>query len=259
MCSSLPGRQAGADHPERVRRAPSPAADPCEVAEGLSAAEAAKGLSEHAETVHEHSAARDRWVSIAEAAVLSIVTLVAAWSGFSAAKFATKSSLDLAHAATLRTKANRAYQESLTFRVGDGLTFNAWLGAYATKDKTLIAVAERRFSPQLRRAFTDWIATRPFTNPNAPAGPQSMPSYHPLDGPVAAVLDHQADASFTAGEKAAETSDDYVRSTVILASVLFIIGISSHFALRNIRLGLIVVGAILLVLAAVEIVTLPVP
>lgn len=65
--------------------------------EGLSAAEVGKEIAEHrehAEHAEHHPAAhaaadhakRDRWVSIAEAIMLSIVALMAAWSGYSATK-----------------------------------------------------------------------------------------------------------------------------------------------------------------------------
>ena len=46
---------------------------------------------------------------------------------------------------------------------------------------------------------------------------------------------------------------------MILASVLFLVGISSHFPLRGVRYGLIGVGAALLVFAGVLILRLPTP
>jgi len=49
-----------------------------------------------------------------------------------------------------------------------------------------------------------------------------------------------------------------IRVTVILASVLFLVGISSHFPLRGVRIGLVTVGAVLL-FAAVQILQLPGP
>jgi hypothetical protein len=225
------------------------------VAEGLSAAEASKELNEHAEhTRHEHG-----WVAALEAAVLSIVTLVAAWSGYSAAKFSTESSLHLAKASATRAKANRAYQESLDVRIGDALVFNAWLGARARNDANLERVTEKRFSPQLQPAFEAWLATDPFTDPNAPAGPQAMPQYHPPGLAESVALDQEATDLYSEGQHAAQTGDDYVRTTVILASVLFLVGIASHFVDRRIRLGMIAVGAILLIFAVVEILTLPIP
>ena len=49
--------------------------------------------------IHRH----ERSIEIAEAALLSIVTLTAAWSGYLAAKWHTKSSLELAKASATRT------------------------------------------------------------------------------------------------------------------------------------------------------------
>ena len=78
--------------------------------EGLSAVEAGNKISEHAEHEAEGRSRdrRDRRLSIAEAVVLSVVTLVAAWAGYSAAKWGTESSLKLAKASATRVKANRA-------------------------------------------------------------------------------------------------------------------------------------------------------
>ena len=220
-----------------------------------------KEIGEHAKHSGEHQGGRghDRLISITEAVLLSIVTITVAWSGYSAAKWSTESSLTLAKASATRTRANRAFQQSLTYRVGDATTFNAWFGAYISGNKNAARVAEKRFRPQYRVAFNAWIATHPFTNPKAPAGPQFMPQYKPTGEAEAKVLDATADAQYAAGQKDAETGDKYVRTTVILASVLFIVGISSHFPLRGVRIGLITLGGALLVFGAIEILQLPGP
>ena len=86
-----------------------------------------------------------------------------------------------------------------------------------------------------------------------------MPQYKPTGEAESKALDATADVYFEKGQKAAETGDRYVRTTVVLASVLFLIGIGSHFSLRGVRYGLIGVGAALLAVAAVLIVLLPPP
>jgi len=222
------------------------------VSEGLSTAE----VGEH---VHKRHAAshRDRW-SLAEAVLLSVVTLVAAWSGFAAAKWSTESRLHLAHASTLRAEANRAFQLSITLRTWDASAFNSWFTAYIAGDRNAARVAQRRFRPAYKAAFDAWLATHPFTNPNAPPGPQNMPQYRPEGAARAVALDARADAAAAKGEQAGRDADDYVRTTVVLASVLFLVGISGHFP-RGVRTGMLVLGAILLVAAAAVIVTLPVP
>ena len=120
-------------------------------------------------------------------------------------------------------------------------------------------LAIHRFRPEFEVAFDAWRATKPLTNPDAPKGPTYMPQYKEPGLAVANALDSQASAYFAAGEAAGETSDKYIRVTVFLASVLFLIGISTHFPLRGVRYALIALGATLLVLSLVQIAQLPRP
>ncbi len=226
--------------------------------EGLSPSEVGKDIATHAK----HGQANDqgppdRLLPILEAVLLSVVTITAAWSGYSAAKWNTESSLKLASATATRSKANRAFQEALTLRNTDASMFNAWFAAYIAEDENDMRVAEKRFRPEYRVAFDAWLATDPFTNPNAPPGPQQMPQYKPAGEALARELDQEADALYQEGREAGETADDYVRTTVILASVLFLVGISTQFPLRAVRYGLIAVGVTLLVIATVAILRLP--
>jgi hypothetical protein len=232
--------------------------------EGLSAAEVGQGIHEHGEELAAghgggHLAHHGKLISIVEAVLLSIVTLTAAWSGYAAAKWNTESSLNLAKASAFRTKANQAYLESLTFRSQDAANFNAWFSAYLAGDKQGQRVAEARFRPSYDLAFRAWLATKPFTNPHAPKGPQYMPQYHPTGLALSRALNARANVYYATGENAASTSDRYIRVTVILASVLFLVGLSSHFPLAGVRWGLVGLGACLLVFAAIEILQLPAP
>ena len=61
------------------------------------------------------------------------------------------------------------------------------------------------------------------------------------------------------GSKAGGTGDKYVRDTVFLASVLFLVGISGHFPLRQARYGLIGIGTLILIFAVVQLLGLPGP
>src|SRR3954466_4411585 len=109
--------------------------------EGFSATEADKEIGERA---HGQGSGQrhERLISIVEAVLLSIVTITAAWSGYSAAKWSTESSLSLAQASATRAQANRAFQESLTFRAQDAANFNAWFSAYLAGHKAGMRVAE---------------------------------------------------------------------------------------------------------------------
>src|SRR5215203_800529 len=189
--------------------------------EGLSASEVGKEISEHAKHAGSHER-RDRLISITEAVLLSVVALLAAWSGYAAAKWSTESRVELATASSLR-------------------------------------IAEHRFRPEFKVAFDAWRATKPATNPEAPRGPTSMPQYKRPGEAEAQALDERAKAAFLDGEKDGSTADKYIRLTVVLASILFLVGISTHFPYRGVRYGLIGLGIALLVLSLVQLSGLPLP
>lgn len=229
--------------------------------EGLSPQEVGKEIAGHAGESDQEAASerRDRIVSIAEAVLLSIVALLAAWSGYAAAKWSTESRVGLAEASAARTKANRADLSAMELRDFDSSTFEAWFAAYTANNKQAMALAVRRFRPGFRVAFDAWRATKPETNPHAPRGPTYMPQYRQPELRKGRALDTQADQAFASGAKAGETSDKYVRSTVYLASVLFLIGISSRFPLRGGRYALVGLGILMLALSVVQLTQLPGP
>jgi hypothetical protein len=226
------------------------------VSEGLSAREVGKEIVEHA---RHDSVGRDRLLSIGEAVLLSIVALLAAWSGYAAAKWSTESRLDLAEASSARSEANRSNLDALELRNLDSSAFEAWFAAYTAGNQEAMALAARRFRPSFRVAFDAWRATSPETNPDAPRGPTYMPQYRQPGLARARALDEQADEAFAAGSSAGKTADDYIRGTVFLAVVLFLVGISTHFPLRGARYALIGLATVLLVVSVVQLAGLPRP
>ncbi|MGH2882227.1 MAG: hypothetical protein ACRDPA_05915 [Solirubrobacteraceae bacterium] len=232
--------------------------------EGLSAAEVGKEIAEHKKHAEhdeqgEHDDRHERWLSITEAVVLSVVAVLAAYSGFAAAKWSTESSVSLARASTARTKANRADLEALQTETLDSVSFNAWFSAFVAGNKRAEQLARNRLRPGYRPAFDAWLATDPAHNPHAPPGPAYMPQYVIPQQTQANQLDAQADEEFTTGSEAGGTADKYVRDTVFLATVLFLIGISGHVKLRQARYGLVGVGVILLAFSVVQLIGLPPP
>jgi len=221
------------------------------VPEGLSAEEAHHELQHH-----EHHAVRiggrhGRTLQISEAVVLALVTVTAAWSGFAAAEWGTESRLQLAAASTARTEANRAEYTAQSLRNFDASTFNAWFTAYTLGSAQKMAIAERRFRPRFRVAFDAWRKTNPDVDPNAPLGPTYMPQYRITQADQAKTLDRTADEHAVAGERAGVVGDRFVRITVVLAGVLFLVGIGSTFSIVNVRYALLTLGCLLLVTAVV--------
>ena len=91
-------------------------------------------------------------------------------------------------------------------------------------------IAERRFRPAHEVAFRTWHKTAE-TNPDAPAGPSYMPEYVIPAEARTAGLDKKANAHAAAGEAAGVAGEQYIRVTVVLAGVLFLIGIGSTFSI----------------------------
>jgi hypothetical protein len=237
------------------------------MAEGLNPIEAGKKLHEHGETAHKrteeengHGGSGDRHsriVQICEAVLLALVTITAAWAGYSAAVWNTASRIGISQSMTLRNLASREELTAISLRNFDASTFNAWFIAYTLDNPQKEAVAERRFRPQFQVAFNAWMATDPLHNPHAPPGPTYMPQYKLPDQMKANALDSAADSKFQAGNHAGTVGDDYVRITVFLAAVLFLVGIGSSWKLHSVRYALIAFGSVLLIISIVLILQQP--
>ena len=196
-------------------------------------------------------------MQICEAVLLALVTITAAWAGYSAARWGTASRVEIAQSSTLRAVASRDDLTALSLRNFDASTFNAWFTAFTLNKPDKEAIAERRFRPAFRVAFNAWMATDPLHNPHAPPGPTYMPEYKQPVQAKANELDNAANAKFLTGNKAGLVSDDYVRITVFLAAVLFLVGIGSSFKLFGVRYALITFGTVLLIFSTVLILRQP--
>jgi hypothetical protein len=239
------------------------------MAEGLASSEVAGEISRHkthaAEHARHHGDAdtddggwdHDRTLSIIEAVMLAVVALLAAYTGFASAKWNTESSVRLAQASAARTEANRAALNAQNLKNFDSTTFNTWFTAYVAGDTTAEAVAVRRFRPAFKVAFDAWLATDPFTNAKAPPGPTYMAQYKQPELVESAALDTKATEDYTLGVQAGSNADNYIRDTIYLATILFLIGISGHFRFLRIRLALVVLSGIMMIIAIVEIATSP--
>jgi hypothetical protein len=229
------------------------------VPEGLSAAEVGKEIAEHKKHAGHSERGHDRWLSIVEALLLSLVAVLAAYSGYAAAKWSTESSVTLAKASAARSQANRSDIKAIVTRTLDSASFNAWFTAFTAGNANAKRLAAKRMRPGYRPAFRAWLATDPAHNPNAPPGPAYMPQYVIPEDAAAKVDDAHADAAFSKGAEAGSTSDKYIRATVFLATVLFLVGISGHFRISQARLGLIGVAGLILVFAVIQLLGLPGP
>jgi hypothetical protein len=105
--------------------------------------------------------------------------------------------------------------------------------------------------------FDAWLKTRPFENPSAPPGPIFMPQYHNAELERSDRLNEAADAAFERAANARQISDDYVRQTVLFATVLFLVAIAQRFTSHRVRLASTVLAGALMLVAVVGVIGLP--
>jgi hypothetical protein len=215
---------------------------------------------EIAQQMHEHGHAAGRkrlWIEIGEAVLLALVAVATAWSGYQSAQWDGHEAEQYATSAHLRFDANALESRAGEEEAYDATTLNSWLQAKLSHEDKLAAFYARRFLPYYETAFVAWLKTDPLNNPAAPAGPIFMPQYHNPKREKAADLNIRATEAFEDGTAGRKNADHYVRATVLLATVLFLIAISQRFDVRRVRESLLVLAVILLVISLYEIVTLP--
>ena len=204
-----------------------------------------------------HTSARERWLEIAAALLLSLATLGIAWSGYQATKWSGLQARRYTQASAARSLANRASTLAAQDRTQDLLNFNRWLEVSTDGNTELAALYVRRFRDEFRPAFNTWLADDPLHNTNAIPSPLLEKNYVLANSVKADKLEHLGDVRFDQGKTATENADDFVFVTVFFAVVLFFAGISLRFAWLPMRLLILGLGAVLLVYGAVRVGSLP--
>jgi hypothetical protein len=209
------------------------------------------------EHAHEPLDRRHEWIAIAEAILLSIVAIATAWSGYQAAKWDAISAKHYAQHADLlmssQVKAAQAGQDHLY----DSTTFNGWMFASNAKNSELMEFYVRRFRPEYRTAFEAWMKLDPIHNPDAPAGPALMPEYKDTHAAESIELAKQAKDYFKEAVESRETGDQYVKVTVLLATVLLLTALSQRFKILGPRIAVVAVALVLLLISTGLILKLP--
>ncbi len=188
---------------------------------------------ELAHRIHEHGHSggghgqRSEHLEILEAVVLAAVAVLTAWSGYQAAKWDAKSAASYAKASATNVEAEEQLTLAGQEHLYDITTFDSWLEATLRKEHALASVLERRFRPEYATAFAAWTKTDPFNDPKAPPGPSFMPEFKSERALRSKDLSRQASAYYERGVSTRETGDEYVRITVVLATVLLLTALSS--------------------------------
>ena len=196
-------------------------------------------------------------IEIVEAMILALVAVATAWSGYQAAAWAGRRAEQYAMSSRLRVAAEGLATLAGQERIYDSDTFNSWLAARLGGQEKAAEFFERRFRDEYRPAFTAWMKTDPFNNAQAPPGPIFMPDYHDAKHEEFLGLSKQATETADQGTKSGETGDQYVRITVLLATVLLITAIGQRFRFKAARVAFMIFAWLLLCLPLWQLLMLP--
>jgi hypothetical protein len=202
---------------------------------------------------------QSRWevIEIIEALILALVAVATAWSGYQAAEWAGKRAEEYARANRLRVTAEGLATLAGQERIYDSDTFNSWLAARLDGKAQAAEFFERRFRDEYRPAFAAWMKTDPFNNTQVLPGPIFMPEYHNAKHEQFLSLTTQATEIADHGTKSGETGDQYVRITVLLATVLLITAIGQRFRFKSVRVVFMILAWLLLCLPFWQLLLLP--
>jgi len=189
--------------------------------------------------------------------ILALLAVATAWSGYQAPQWAGKRAEQYAKASRLRVTAEGLATLARQERIYDSDTFNSWLAAKLDGKEKAAEFFERRFRDEYRPAFTAWLKTDPFDNAQAPPHPIFMPEYHHAKHEQFLTLNKESAEVAERGAKSGETGDEYVRITVLLATVLLITAIGQRFHFKAVRVIFMIFASLFLCLPLLRLLMVP--
>ena len=205
------------------------------------------------ETVNPESPWQGR-LELLTVVILSVTTILTAWSAFQSSKWGGAMSIAFSQASTARIEAARldgTANERQAVQVG---LWTQWVDATSSGDAARADFIEERFPEPLATTHEEWLALDPLENPSAPSSPFALESYVLPEREGAEAADERADAKFAEALANNQRGDNYTLMAVLFAAVLFFTAMSgrvkhprSQLALLTLAIGLGLVGVAFLV------------
>jgi hypothetical protein len=198
------------------------------------------------------------WVPILSTLLLALAAVATAWSSYQATRWNGEQAKASGRTNAIRIEAARAQSLSEAQTEVDVATFIQWVNAQAREETALARFYRARFRKEFQPAFAAWLATRPFTNTDAPPTPFAMPSYRLASKEEAERLDAEAELSSAEVRRNIQRATNYVLAVVLFSVALFFAGISARLDSPRLRIALLVCGAVLFLGTVVWVATSPV-
>lgn len=189
------------------------------------------------------------------AIILSLATLTSTWCGYQAARWSGVQSGLQSDADTAERQAAENTLVGLQIRTQDEILLLEYWRAHRDGDERTKSLIEVRMRPELKAATEAAIREGIFQNPSV-KGPLQRPEYRLEPETIAAARRSDAATWSNQAGVAGRVSNEYVLLTLMLASVLFIGGVSTTFSRPLVRKTLSVIALIVFVVAVVRVLRL---
>ncbi len=186
-----------------------------------------------------------RRLEIIATVLLSITTVVTAWSAYQSSRWNGDMATLFNRAGVARTQETQQLMLANNQTTIDVGVFLNYAEAISAENTALADFLYARLRPEMRVAVDAWLATDPLHNPDAPATPFEMPEYRLAAREEAARLNALAEEESAAALVANQQGDDYTLLTIIFAATLFFAGISTKFRSLWLVIALLAIGWLL--------------
>ena len=183
-------------------------------------------------------------IEIATTVLMGLIAIATAWSGFQATKWGGHMSNSYAAAGVARSNSVLASVTANQLTLLDIQLFVEWINAIAEDDVERYDFYFERMRDEAKPAMEAWLATEPRNNPDAPTSPFAMPEYVLEKRLESEKLEEEAVALTQQALQANQNGDNYVMTTVILASGLFFSGIATRFRWIRIERIILIVAIV---------------
>lgn len=199
-----------------------------------------------------------KWLEITAAIILSVASVLTAWSSYEAAQWGRTQAVTGNAVVAKLLESTRLSTLGGQDTLIDVVTFTNWLEAISTENQRLADFYRSRFREEFKPAFETWLSLDPANNPEAPSSPFAMSEYVPARRQAANDFQEEAGELQKEVRTAADNAEFYVRNTLYLALSLFLVGISRMFSTTGVRLALQVMAVGLLLFGIFNIATGPI-
>lgn len=200
----------------------------------------------------------DSWTAL----ILAVAAVATAWASFQASQWSGAQSDAQSASAMSRSDAGRLASEATGDEIVDSQMWLSWLTAVANKQVARADFFEKRFSPTLAAAQTQWLTGvqldangDPVVVP--PGTPMDLPGYIVPNEAKSVEISAKAEQDLILADEAASHSTSFVLLALLFALVLFFASIATKFTDPKTQAILVLVSIALLTFAGIRMLVLP--